>query len=94
MRIVNITQDMDAASMASMKPLFQELADGETDVCLDLRGVDFIDSSGIGGIVFVFKRLREHSHSIALSNVHGQPLRLLQHLRLEFLLSTTAGQAA
>jgi anti-anti-sigma factor len=94
MRIVSITQDMDAASMAAMKPLFQELAECETDVCLDLRSVDFIDSSGIGGIVFVFKRLREHSRRIALSNVHGQPLRLLQHLRLEFLLASSAGQAA
>jgi anti-anti-sigma factor len=94
MRIVNINQDMDAASMVAMKPLFEELALSETDVCLDLAGVDFIDSSGIGGIVFVFKRLREHSRGIALANVQGQPLRLLQHLRLEFLLAPPAGHFA
>ena len=90
MRMVNINQDMDAASMEAMKPLFEDLARSETDVCLDLRSVDFIDSSGIGGIVFVLKRLREHKLSIALANVHGQPLRLLQHLRLEFLLAAPA----
>ena len=92
MRIVNIDRDMDAANMEAMKPLFEELARSEIDVRLDLRGVDFIDSSGIGGIVFVLKRLRENSRNITLANVHGQPLRLLQHLRLEFLLAAPDGQ--
>ena len=94
MRVVPINQDMDFATMAAMKPLFEELAASETDICFDLRSVDFIDSSGIGGIVFVFKRLRENSHGVVLKNVKGQPLRLLQQLRLEFLIVPPAGAVA
>ncbi len=44
MRLVKIDQDMDAASMAAMKPMFEELADSQSDVCFDLSGVDFLDS--------------------------------------------------
>lgn len=89
MRVIKIKQDMDAASMAEMKPMFEELADSRTDVCFDLSGVDFLDSSGVGGIVFVFKRLRERSLKVSLLNVAGQPARLLRHLKLEFMLATS-----
>ncbi len=85
---MKIDQDMDAASMAVMKPVFEELAGSESDVCFDMSGVQFIDSSGVGAIVFVFKRLRERSLKLTLANVAGQPLRLLRQLKLEFMLST------
>ena len=87
MRLVKIDQDMDAATMAAMRPMFEELADSKSDVCFDLSGVDFLDSSGVGGIVFVFKRLRERSLKVSLVNAGGQPARLLRQLKLEFMLS-------
>jgi anti-anti-sigma factor len=86
MRTVEIETDMDAAGMAEIKPMFEDLANSAEDVCLDLRGVQFLDSSGVGGIVFLFKRLRERSLNVTLASVKGQPLRLLRQLRLEFLL--------
>jgi len=87
MQVIKIEQDMDAASMAAMRPMFEELGESRTDVCFDLRGVDFLDSSGVGGIVFVFKRLRERSLKVSLLNVAGQPARLLRQLKLEFMLA-------
>ena len=86
MRMVEIETDMDAAGMAEMKLMFEGLANSPDDVWLDLRGVQFLDSSGVGGIVFLFKRLRERSLNVTLASVKGQPLRLLRQLRLEFLL--------
>lgn len=94
MRLVKIDQDMDAATMAAMKPMFEELAGSQSDICFDLGGVNFLNSSGVGGIVFVFKRLRERSLSVSLANVAGQPLRLLRQLKLEFMLSRRPVAAA
>ena len=94
MRIVQIKRDMDAAAMAEMKPMFEELADGVESVCFDLGGVGFLDSSGVGGIVFVFKRLQKRSRQVTLTNVEGQPLRLLRQLRLEFMLERRPTRAA
>ena len=78
---------MDAATMAAMKPMIEELADSQSDICFDLSAVNFLDLSGVGGIVYVFKRLRERSLGVSLVNVSGQPLRLLRQLKLEFMLS-------
>ena len=86
MRIVKINRDMDAAAMAEMRPMFEELAASDEDICFDLRGVGFVDSSGVGGVVYVLKRLRPRALRVTLCNVEGQPLRLLRQLRLEFLL--------
>jgi len=86
MRIIEINRDMDAAAMAEMTPMFEELAASDENICFDLRGVGFVDSSGVGGLVFVLKRLRTRALSVTLCNVKGQPLRLLRQLRLEFLL--------
>lgn len=93
MRLIKINRDMDAAAMAVMKPMFEELASSESDVCFDMSGVNFLNSSGVGGIVFVFKRLRERSLSVTLANVAGQPLRLLRQLKLEFMLQATPSSA-
>jgi anti-anti-sigma factor len=93
MQIVEISQDMDAATMAKLKPRLEELAAMAQDIRLDLRGVRFIDSSGIGGIVFLFKRLRENARVLTLVNVSGQPLSLMRQLQLGFLVAANESDA-
>lgn len=87
MKMFEVNQDMDAATMMEMRAEFEELSSGDADVTLDLGRVRFLDSSGIGGIVFLFKRLREKSRSLRLANVKGQPLNLLRQLQLGFLIA-------
>ncbi|MGA8169926.1 MAG: STAS domain-containing protein [Methylocystis sp.] len=94
MQNVNINQDMDAAAMSALKPMFEDLAAGVDDISLDLAGVGFMDSSGIGGIVFLYKRLRERSLDLTLANVTGQPLRLMAQLQLSFLIATNPDDVA
>jgi len=92
MRIVKIEQNMDSAAMAEMKPVFEDLAASLDDVCFDLNEVEFLDSSGVGAIVYVFKRLRQRAKRVVLTNVTGQPLTLLQQLKLDsFIEATPAG---
>lgn len=73
---------LDALAVEILKPRFDELVQSHSDVVLDLNKTDFIDSSGIGAIVFLFKRLREVNRKLSLVGVHGQPLELLNHLRI------------
>ena len=81
-----ITEDMDAHAMGNLRPSLEELAANGRDVLLDLDNVKFIDSSGVGGIVFLFKRLTSARKTLVLKNVSGQPLRLLTHLGMGQLL--------
>ncbi|TCT06573.1 STAS domain-containing protein [Aquabacter spiritensis] len=85
-RLVQISGDMDAAGMARLKPVFEELAAGTDDVTLDLSAVEFVDSSGIGGLVFLYKRLHKSNRKLRLRGAAGQPLQLVIHLRLSDLI--------
>lgn len=82
-----IPEDMDAAGMRRLRPDIERLAETTDDVELDLSRVEFIDSSGLGGIVFLYKRLRASGHDLRLSRVRAQPRKLFQNLRMTHLLS-------
>lgn len=94
MKTLHIEGDMDASAMADMKQLFEDVAASDQDVRLDLRNVEFIDSSGIGGLVFLFKRLKMANHRLEIVNLEGQPRRLFMQLNLSFLLSHTTSTAS
>jgi len=81
-----IAEDMDAHGMGNLRSSLEELAINGGDILLDLDNVKFIDSSGVGGIVFLFKRLTSARRTLMLKNVSGQPLRLLTHLGMGQLL--------
>jgi len=49
---------------------------------IDLKNVSFIDSSGIGAIVFLFKRIQAVDGHLKIVQVQGQPQELLSLLRV------------
>lgn len=90
-----MADDMDAAFLASIRDDLERLSAAEDDVVLDVSEVTFIDSSGIGGIVFLYKRLATQGHKLRLQGLRGQPLQMLRYLRLTELLALSVdGEAA
>lgn len=87
-RVFKVAGDMDAAAMKTQRPHFEELAECGEDVALDMSDVDFIDSSGVGAIVFLYKRLLQTKHKLTLNKLTGQPLQLLTYLRLNDLVAS------
>jgi anti-anti-sigma factor len=73
---------LDAASVTTLKDDFEALAGQGKDVILDMSNTDFLDSSGVGAIVFLYKRLTASGRRLELQGVDGQPLRLLEFLRV------------
>jgi len=63
-------------------------------VFLDLQNVTFIDSSGVGAIVFLYKRLRENSRKLKITGAHGQPRELLELLRIHKAIPVALGSDA
>jgi len=86
-RVFKISGDMDAAAMKTQRPMFEELAECGDDVVVDMSDVNFIDSSGVGAIVFLYKRLLESKYKLRLEKLSGQPLQLLTYLRLNDLVT-------
>ena len=70
--------------MRDLRPRFERLADEEkADVLIDLRKVEFMDSSGIGALVFLYKRLSAQGRKLSALATQGQPRRLLEFLRID-----------
>ena len=88
--VLKIEGDMDAAAMEHLRPQIEAVAADGEDVVVDMALVRFIDSSGIGGIVYMYKRLKSEGLLLSLRNLTGQPDRILRHMRVHDLLSQGA----
>ncbi len=84
---------LDATSVSTLKTDFESLAEQGQDVVLDLSGTDFLDSSGVGAIVFLYKRLSSIGRRLELQGVDGQPLRLLEFLRVTSVVPIRQAEA-
>ena len=84
-----INDSFDALAVELLRPQLDKLVQDGSDVVLNIENVNFIDSSGIGAIVFLFKRLRTLEQSLSIIGAHGQPLELMKHLRVEQTISVT-----
>lgn len=79
-----IHDEFDAHFARQMEPEFESLSQTEeSELILDLTQVQFIDSCGIGAIVFLYKRLKSRDKKLRLLNVNGQPRQLMQMLRID-----------
>jgi anti-sigma B factor antagonist len=80
--VFKVEGDFDAAAARELRPLLESLAAAGKNVTVDLSSVDFIDSSGVGALVFLHKRLVAAGHKLVVTGLKGQPLELLTYLRL------------
>jgi anti-sigma B factor antagonist len=82
---------LDAMSVPTLRPAVEQLIDrGGIKVVLDMAFVEIIDSSGVGLVVSLFKRLRALGGALAITGVAGQPREIFQIMRLDKALSLFA----
>ena len=91
---VEMKDDLDAAAMESLRPRFEALAQSREDVEIDLSAVRFIDSSGVGGIVYLYKRLTAAGRRLVLTGANDQPRDLLDYVGVLSLASRPLEEVA
>lgn len=68
---------------SKLRETLRELtAGGVTNVILNLRGVDYIDSTGLGALVVCFTSLRKAGGKMTLLNVSRRNIELLVFTKL------------
>jgi len=88
--VIIIHGDFDTYLAKDARELFAEVAEStQSDVEIDLKKTEFIDSSGIGALVFLHKRLRCKGFNIQLKNVQEQPFGLFTLLRIDQIMQIT-----
>jgi anti-sigma B factor antagonist len=78
----DIDTNFDAGYLQQFGQRIDSLACAAEDVLLDLSNVTFIDSTGIGALVALHKKLAARGHRLKISGLRGQPLQLFINLKL------------
>ncbi|MFC3093386.1 STAS domain-containing protein [Alteromonas sediminis] len=82
---VKVSGEMDSSRCAKVQPTIETIIQNgaQATVELDMSRVTFLDSSGVGLIVFMFKRLKATGGDLKLHSVNGQPRELIELLRID-----------
>jgi anti-sigma B factor antagonist len=77
--VLRLAGEMDVYTSPKLRKQVADLAEnGTIHVIADLRGVDFLDSTGLGALVGSLKRLRIHQGSLMIVTSGGRILKLFQ----------------
>ncbi|MBI3031581.1 MAG: STAS domain-containing protein [Candidatus Rokubacteria bacterium] len=81
--VVALMGDLDTASAPQLKQTLKDLlARGKTRLVLDLFGVAYVDSAGLGELVRAMKHSREVAGDLRVCALRGDVLRIFEMTRL------------
>lgn len=76
--------NLDALTAPTLKKEIEALlAARKINVVFDLSDLELIDSSGVGAIVSLFKRVRTLQGDVKIARLQGQPAEIFKLLRLD-----------
>ena len=88
---LKIRGELDATTTPDIRPALDEIASQSPKrVVVDLSSLRLIDSSGVGGIVSLFKRVRAAGGHFEVLGVCGQPSSIFKVLRLDRVFDFSA----
>lgn len=86
--IIAVTGRMDARFIQEQREVLEKLPKQiDSDVLFDLSSADFIDSSGIGFLVYLYKRLKPQNYALTILGLNGQPLDTVKMLRIDRMIN-------
>ncbi len=82
--VLRISGSLDALSTPELRPMIEALvAEKPATVSVDLSDLRLIDSSGVGAIVSLYKRMRAVGSKVEVVGLRDQPLAIFRLLRLD-----------
>lgn len=82
--VIVLEGDLDAGRVSQIREDLESMIDGyEGNVAVDMSSVKFIDSSGVGALVYIYKRMLGRRLRMAVLGLKGQPLKLITLLRID-----------
>ncbi len=82
--VLTLKGNLDALTATDLRPTIDELVSSRRlKVIFDLAGLTLIDSSGVGAIVSLFKRVRMLGGDVKIACLAHQPKEIFRLLRLD-----------
>ena len=77
--VIEVAGELDLGSVEQLREVALDIfATGQMNLALDLAGVTFVDSTGIGAIVDISNHASERNGSFTILNPSPQAMRVLQ----------------
>lgn len=84
---LRIEGQLDAVSVAEVRPELEKLVTARPSVVeVDLTQLRMVDSSGIGALVSIYKRVKGQGGVVIIKGVRDQPLAIFRLLRLDKIM--------
>jgi anti-sigma B factor antagonist len=82
--VLKIEGTLDAVTAPELRSVVDDLVnESRKEVTLDLADLRLIDSSGVGVIVSLFKRVRANGGQVRITGLRDQPRAIFRLLRLD-----------
>lgn len=82
--VLHVRGELDALSCTELRPVLDAIVkEGSRSVTVDLSNLRLIDSSGVGAMVSLYKRIRANGGEVRFVGVTAQPLVIFKLLRLD-----------
>lgn len=92
--VVAVHGQLDAMTAGHFKTEVVAIAEArEPKVVVDAAGLTLIDSTGVGVLISLFKRVRAHGGQVAFAGLSAQPREIFRLLRLDKSLDLFASVA-
>lgn len=87
--VIHLEGDFDAAAVTETRPDLEDLLNGGArKVVFNLEKLKFVDSTGIGLIVYAYKRLNAEGGQLRIAGASGQPAELISLLKVEQIIQS------
>jgi anti-sigma B factor antagonist len=81
--ILKIIGGLDAAHTKEFKHQFQAFAEQHQNFIFDLSEMEFMDSTGFGAVVSVYKLMKEAGGKVLITNLQSKPKMLFKITRAD-----------
>jgi anti-sigma B factor antagonist len=83
-KIIAVSGEVDLYNVSELKKALFSITDGShRSVVVDMKNVNYMDSSGIGALVAGQKKMNAHNGKFALLNIHDDVLNILKLATLD-----------
>jgi anti-sigma B factor antagonist len=94
--IIDVQGELDLYNSYKLKELLAKMLEKKIErFIINLDEVEYIDSSGIGALIYIFSTLKKLNHKLAITNIHGSVKRVIEMTKLMgfFPLAETLDEA-
>lgn len=81
--IIDVNGEMDLYNSYKLKELIMKMLEKQVKFfVINLEQVDYIDSSGIGALIYICSTVKKMNLKLAISNVHGSVKKVIELTKL------------